>query len=245
MAPIQDQIIHPFKTLNAPLQVNGRFGRHDSCHFNFHLPISPKGLSLHDFFFEYMFETFDDAIREILRRWDERELLTDTWYDRGFRVSTFNIASRYWRLHPATFFNGTDCKIPFKIYDNTSDGAIAARIISGREVFMEDYLKSSRRFPRRSFPSDDVDTRSVSSVMPSDGVLANAGPMKRQEEDEVDIGDVKSEEETLGCGPGLTDRPEGIPETVSMTREASPSLSMQSAESCDSLVGRLWTFSSP
>lgn len=63
---------------------------------SFSLPVWRKGLFLQDSFFQYVYEAFESAVREILHRWGETDLLWEQWEDPRLRLT--DALSRYRQL---------------------------------------------------------------------------------------------------------------------------------------------------
>lgn len=55
--------------------------------FDQSLPVWRKGLFLQDSFFQYVYEAFENAVREILQRWGEEEFLREQWDDPKLRLT--------------------------------------------------------------------------------------------------------------------------------------------------------------
>lgn len=64
--------------------------------FDLSLPVWRKGLFLQDSFFQYIYEAFENAVREILQRWGETEFLWERWDDPKLRLT--DALSRYRQL---------------------------------------------------------------------------------------------------------------------------------------------------
>ena len=60
------------------------------------LPVWRKGLFLQDSFFQYVYDAFENAVRDILQRWGETEFLWDHWQDPKLRLA--DTLSRYRQL---------------------------------------------------------------------------------------------------------------------------------------------------
>lgn len=67
--------------------------------FDLSLPVWRKGLFLQDSFFQYVYEAFENAVREILQRWGEREFLWEEWEDPKVRLTDALNRYRQLRTH--------------------------------------------------------------------------------------------------------------------------------------------------
>nr|QOV08711.1 HSP21 [Macrobrachium nipponense] len=189
----------------APIQTYSSFANQSStlnmaprvCHCGgilkdggeYWLPISRRGHFFHDSFFENVHSYFDSAIREILNKWSDAEVLGEASQCSDRSPSTFGLyrqlRSRDHREDQASTIVSDDRthKVVVDVQD-FMEGDIKVKVLGEKEVVVEGQGNgspgegsfSSRRFCRRfTFPSS-VNMADVTSVLSSDGVLTIEAP---------------------------------------------------------------------
>ncbi|XP_042240681.1 serine-rich adhesin for platelets-like [Homarus americanus] len=156
------------------------------------LPITRRGQFFNDSFFENSRNDFQNAVNEILRKWGETDVLTDRWDDTNFLIS--NNLSRYRLLRAKNlkeenqaFTVSTDStchKIVMDVHE-FMDGEVKVKVVGETEVVVEGRMKtnngefslSCQSFRRRFSVPDLTDTKAITSVMSSDGILTITIPI--------------------------------------------------------------------
>ncbi|KAK7067256.1 hypothetical protein SK128_020021 [Halocaridina rubra] len=155
------------------------------------LPITRRGHFFQDSFFENARSNFDDAIRDILGKWDATSMLNDVFQDRT------NNFRRYRQLRNREMkeenqavnvtSDNTSHKIVLDVHD-FSEGDVKVKVIGEREVLVEGQIENKKeeassvsmgKFSRRFLLPDDVDVDAISSVMSQDGILTIVAPKKK------------------------------------------------------------------
>ncbi|KAK8727713.1 hypothetical protein OTU49_009420 [Cherax quadricarinatus] len=266
MAIVHNDIVHSLRAFSS-FKVNDFIDRCEEDLFRFRLPLLREGLFSHDSFFANVRQIIDDALREMLMAWDDFEHLRKKHRDATFRLSSSIL--RYTQLRSLgrkqdSYGASTeDVEREFILdeCDFTNDERISD-VLSERDLFLDDTDLFSEKNDKHStelfkrllghvllrgvaqVKSGDAEMKSdaemLSAVTSPDGVLTVTSLKKMPKLQLQQMGSTGNYmiDET-------TERQKKELEAVREARDTSPSPSVASADSCDSLIGRLWTFTSP
>ncbi|KAK8398783.1 hypothetical protein O3P69_004110 [Scylla paramamosain] len=155
------------------------------------LPVWRKGLFLQDSFFQYVYEAFENAVKEILQRWGETDFLLNQWQDPKLRFS--NILSRYRQLRTHNLkeedqavtvtCDATSQKIVMDVHDFVA-GEVKVKVAGEQELVVEgrtetntgDWSVSTNSFRRRFYLPANTDVKAMSAVLSDDGILTITAP---------------------------------------------------------------------
>ncbi|XP_071551064.1 LOW QUALITY PROTEIN: uncharacterized protein [Panulirus ornatus] len=194
MTSVHKESSHTTKTFSSTSGNNSSRGRKsDQDFWDFDLPIRRKGRFFQDSSFEHERDEFDAAVRNVLKRWGEGDLLGDTWEDDSLRSS--NILNRYRKMRAdnlkednqaVTITDDDTChKIMLDVHD-FMNGDVKVKLVGERELVVEGQMGNSnntdatslasQRFKRRFSLPDLTNMDAITSVMSSDGILTITAP---------------------------------------------------------------------
>ncbi|XP_042240603.1 uncharacterized protein LOC121878438 [Homarus americanus] len=215
------------------------------------LSIPTRGLFFKDPVFADSRQDFRDAVRDVVSKWGDGSSATDdmTCY-RSLRARNMRDDNQAVRSSENEF----NYKFVLDVHDFANGGEISAKFLDERELVVEGRVekvkgdpKSVKQFLRHFFLPGGVQIEAIMAIMSLDGVLTITVPKKisqphlkeivvhkniEKDENPESQNESPNQEVKIGAEKGA--------------REASPTLSIESVDSCDgSLDGRLWSFSSP
>nr|XP_045595160.1 uncharacterized protein LOC123756146 [Procambarus clarkii] len=194
MASIHKQSSHTTKKFSSTSS-NDDSSRHRSSAddlWDFYLPVSRKGRFFQDSSFGQARDEFDSAIKDVLNKWGEPDLLKDAWDDSDLRHS--DILSRYRKLRShnlkedsqaVKITSDNNChKIVMDVHD-FMDGEVKVKVVGERQLVVEghmdatkarDFAPSSHTFTRRFSLPGATNMDAITSVMSLDGILTITAP---------------------------------------------------------------------
>ncbi|XP_042213196.1 uncharacterized protein LOC121860193 [Homarus americanus] len=161
------------------------------------LPITKKGSFFDDSFFEDSRQNFQQAIKQVLEKFNETSTQTDD-------ITTYrNLRQRNLKEENQAVTVKEDQhthKIIVDVQDFVNGGEVTVKTVDNREVVIEGHIekqegntRSSKRFCKRFVLPEDIDVETVTSVVSTDGVLTIIAPRKPSAKPVMDVSVQKTE----------------------------------------------------